>query len=349
MSRDKLIIAGVVLLGLLGVLVYEQAKKDDSEGKPSATAAETPTVAAPEDVDKISVTNGDKPEVVLEKVIAAGDAPTDGGVPDGKWVLTKPVKADANQQAVKDLLANLKDLKANSPVNIKLDDEVKKDKQLDPAHALHLIAWKGGTKKIDELFGKSGPVGNLTIVTDKPNDVWAVKGYSSYLYAKEAKDFRDKEIFKFDDANATGVTLTNTHGTFAFAKSDATGKWTGTANNKPIERFDGEKVKDLLRSYKALSADDFGDGKTVVDTGLDKPVAQLTVRLNDGKTEDLLVGPVSTGTSHWAKRASDDSIYQITSYATDWVTADVSKYQSAADAGPGESGKATTAKLEKKK
>src|SRR5580700_8988584 len=123
MSRDKLIIAGVVLLGLLGVLVYEQAKKDDSEGKPSATAAETPTVAAPEDVDKISVTNGDKPEVVLEKVIAAGDAPTDGGVPDGKWVLTKPVKADANQQAVKDLLANLKDLKANSPVNIKLDDE----------------------------------------------------------------------------------------------------------------------------------------------------------------------------------------------------------------------------------
>jgi hypothetical protein len=349
MSRDKLIIAGVVLLGLLGVLVYEQAKKDDSEGKPSFTAESTPTVAAPEDIDKISVTNGDKPEVVLEKVIAAGSAPTDGGVAEGKWVLTKPVKADANQQAVKDLIANLKDLKANSPVDIKLDDAVRKDKQLDPAHALHLIAWKGGTKKVDEIFGKSGPIGNLAIATDKPNDVWAVKGYSSYLYAKEPKDFRDKEIFKFEDANATGVTVTNAHGTFAFAKSDASGKWTGTVNNKPIERFDGEKVKDLLRSYKSLSADDFGDGKTVADAGLEKPVAQVAIRLNDGKTEELLVGSVSTGTSHWAKRAADDSIYQITSYATDWVTSDVSKFQAPADAGAGDSGKATTAKLDKKK
>ena len=30
------------------------------------------------------------------------------------WVLTKPVKADANQQTVKDLVANLKELKVDS-------------------------------------------------------------------------------------------------------------------------------------------------------------------------------------------------------------------------------------------
>ncbi len=347
MSRDKLIIAGVVLLGLLGVLVYEQAKKDESEGAPTASAEATPTVSAPDDVDKISVTNGDKPEVVLEKVVAPGAAPVDGGAPEGKWVLTKPVKADANQQAVKDLLANLKDLKANSQVNIKLDDTVKKDKQLDAAHAVHLIAWKGDSKKVDESFGKSGPVGNLTIVTDKPNDVWAVKGYSSYLYAKEPKDFRDKEILKFDDANATGATLTNAHGTFVFAK-DATGKWTGTLNGKPIERFDGDKAKDLVRAYKGLAADDFGDGKSVADTGLDKPAAQVSIRLNDGKTEDILVGPVSTGTNHWAKRPGDDQIYQITNYASDWVLSDASKFQAPPDAGA-DSGKGATAKLDKKK
>ena len=347
MSRDKLIIAGVVLLGLLGVLVYEQAKKDESEGAPTA-AAVMPTVSAPEYIDKISVTNGDKPEVVLEKIVAPGAAPVDGGVPEGKWVLTKPVKAEANQQAVKDLVENLKDLKANSQVSIKLDDAVKKDKQLDAAHALHLIAWKGDIKKADELFGKSGPVGNLTIVTDKPNDVWAVKGYSSYLYAKEPKDFRDKEILKFDDANATGATLTNAHGTFVFAKADATGKWTGTLNGKPIERFDGDKAKDLVRAYKGLSADDFGDGKSAAETGLDKPIAQISIRLNDGKTEDLLVGPVSTGTSHWAKRPGDDQIYVITNYASDWVLADAAKFQAPADAGA-DSGKGATAKLDKKK
>ena len=128
------------------------------------------------------------------------------------WQLTKPLKATANQQTVKDLVANLKDLKVDSQVNLKLDDDVRKDKQLDAAHGVHVVAWKGGEKKVDETFGKSGPAGQLVILTDKPDEVWAAKGYSSYLYTKEPKDYRDKEIFKFDDANAAQVTIANSHG-----------------------------------------------------------------------------------------------------------------------------------------
>ena len=75
---------------------------------------------------------------------------------------------------------------------MKLDDDVRKDKQLDPVHAVHVIAWKGSDKKVDELFGKSGAAGELVIVSDKPNDVWAAKGYSAFLYTKEAKDFPEE-------------------------------------------------------------------------------------------------------------------------------------------------------------
>jgi hypothetical protein len=339
MSREKLIIVGVVVLGLLGALVYRQSKSDDALGQPQVSAAvETPTISAPDDIDKLSITNGDKGEVVLEKVADPKGAAADGGTAS-TWVLTTPVKADANQQTVTDLIANLKDLKVDSRINLKLDDDVRKDKQLDPAHAVHVVAWKGGDKKIDEFFGKSGAAGQLVMVADKPDAVWAAKGYSSYLYAKEPKDFRKKDILHFDDANATQVTVANTHGTLSFTKGDGD-KWGGTANGKPIARFDQEKVKDMLRAVKALNAEDFGDGKSTADTGLDKPDGTLTVHLkDDAKSPELLVGGVSTGTNHWAKRGDDDTIYQISSFASDWVTAESAKFQSAADAGAPDAGK----------
>ncbi len=331
MSRDKLILAGIVVLGVLGVLVYQQAKKDEALGRPSMTAADFPTVGTSDDVDKISITNGDNGEVVLEKVPDPKGEATDAG-PATKWVLTKPVSADANQQAVKDIVGNLRDIKVESQVNLKLDDEVRKDKQLDVAKGVHVVAWKGSDKKVDDLFGKSGTAGQLVIAATKPDLVWASKGYSAYLYTKEPKDFRDKEIFKFDDATASSVTITNAHGTFAFTKGD---NWTGTDDKKPIARFDQEKVKDLLRAYKSLSADDFGDGKTAAYTGLDKPEATVSIHLtaDGGKNYELLIGKVSSGTDRWAKRSTDDTVYQITNYAAEWALSDTAKFQSAPDAG----------------
>jgi hypothetical protein len=174
MSREKLIIVGVVVLGVLGGLVYKQSKTDDSLGQAPTAAADLPTISTSDDVDKISITNGDKGEVVLEKVPDPKGPSLDGGAVT-TWVLTKPVKADANQQQVADLVANLKELKVDAPINLKLDDEVRKDKQLDPAHAVHVIAWKGADKKVDESFGKSGAAGQLVVVTAKPDAVWAAK------------------------------------------------------------------------------------------------------------------------------------------------------------------------------
>jgi len=336
MSRDKLLIFGVVLLGLLGFLVYKQAKRDEAIGAPSAAATDMPSLGVSDDVDKISVTNGEKAEVVLERVADPKAPPVDGGTAE-TWRLAKPVSAPANQQAVKDLLNNLKDLKVESQVNLKLDDDVRKEKQLDPAHAMHVTAWKGADKKVDVLFGKSGTAGQLTVVKDKPDAVWAVKGYSAYLYTKEPKDFRDKEVLKFDDASASQVTIVNAHGTLSFTKGD---KWAGTFDQKPLPHFEEEKLKDMLRAYKALTAEDFGDGKSLAETGLEKPAATVTIRLkDDAKTYQLLVGNVSSGTNRWAKRADSDVIYQIGNFSAEWSLSDDSKYRSAADAGAADAGK----------
>jgi len=331
MSRDKLIIVGVLVLGLLGFLVYRQNQKDDALGHPTASAKDFPTISAPDDVDKISIVNGDKGEVVLERVADPGAAASADGGAGGVWKLTKPVAAAANQQTVKDLVANLKELKVESQINLKLDDEVRKDKQLDATHGVHVVAWKGGDKKVDETFGKSGQAGELVVLASKPDQVWAAKGYSSYLYTKEAKDYRDKEILKFDDGTASQVTIVNPHGTLSFTKGE---KWVGTLDKTPIAGFSEDKVKDMLRAYKALNADDFGDGKSLADTGLDKPEATVSIVLKDGAGKyDVLVGKSATGANHWAKRGDSDAIFQIASGAYEWATGDGSKFAAAADAG----------------
>jgi hypothetical protein len=331
MSRDKLIILGVLVLGLLSFGVYKMAQTDQAIGQPTATAKDFPSVSAPDDVDKISIVNGEKGEVVLEKVADPSGAPSADGGAGGVWKVTKPVAAAANQQTVKDLVANLKELKVESQVNLKLDDEVRKDKQLDATHGVHVVAWKGADKKVDETFGKSGQLGELVVLASQPDKVWAAKGYSAYLYTKEAKDYRDKELLKFDDGNAAQVTIVNSHGTLSFTKGD---KWVGTLDKNPIPSFSEDKVKEMLRAYKALNADDFGDGKSLGDTGLDKPDATVTILLKDGAGKyDLLVGKSATGQNRWAKRGDSDAIFQIASGPVEWATADGAKFASSGDAG----------------
>src|SRR6476469_2039636 len=99
MSQTNKLILGVVVLAGLGGAIYYAQNKDKQIGTSQTTSAELPDIKAPDDLDKVSVTNGEKGEVVLEK---KGD----------KWMETKPVNAPANQSNADQLVKNLKDLKA---------------------------------------------------------------------------------------------------------------------------------------------------------------------------------------------------------------------------------------------
>src|SRR5262245_11650442 len=130
MSREKQIwIAGIVFVGLAGV-AYMQVRKDSNLGTTKAKSVDLPDIKGSDDVDKITVKNADKSDVVLEK---KGD----------KWMLSKPVSAPANQQSVKSLLDNLKDLKTKDAIADKPSDDEVKEYQLDDAHAVKIETFKG--------------------------------------------------------------------------------------------------------------------------------------------------------------------------------------------------------------
>jgi hypothetical protein len=321
MSREMKIGVGLVILIGLGVGVYYQQKKDAAKGT-TEIAQDLPDFKGTDDVDKIDITTtkeGKVTNVVLEK---KGD----------KWELTKPVSALANQANVKSLLDNMKEVKLTETIARKPDDATKANYELDADHSLHLVTFKGGDKKLDAVFGKSGGRGNMVMVTGK-EDIYAASGYSGWMYSRTPSDFRDKEMFKFDEANVTGVIISNKNGTFDFSKSD---KWTAKfkpekKEQKAIEKFDEAKLTAAIGQWKNLNAEDFGDGKPVSDTGLDAPEATVTIALKDG-THTLRVGKVANGSSHYALRDSDPTIFVI-GMGVDWATAEVSKFQKPLDGG----------------
>ena len=324
MDTQKKLIIGVVALAVLGGLAYRQIKSDAQVGKATTTSADPlPELKVPDDVDKLSVTNGKKGEIVLEK---KGD----------KWFLTKPVQADANQQAVKSMLDNMKELKLKEVVNAATTEEQKKDYEFDAEKVVRVMAWKGADKKLDASFGKSGGRGQLVMVDGKPS-VFAGTGYSSYVYAREVKSWRDADVLKFDSANANQVTIVNKTGEFSFTKGD---KWAGTFKAKPadppkaIDKFDDSKVPELLRSFAALNADDFADGKTPAELGLDAPEATITISLKDNAGKyTVKFGKEEKDKKYYAKKDSSDVLYILGTAPSEWATVKLAKFQKSADAG----------------
>ena len=318
MSQSNKLVAGVVVLAALGGLIVYAKNKDAKIGTSSTTSAELPEIKGTDDVDKISITNGSKGEIVLEK---KGD----------KWSLSKPVSAMASQTNVDQLVKNLKDLKAKEVIMTTASEDSKKDYELSADKAVHVVAFKGSDKKLDMSFGSSGQRGQMAMIDGKPA-IYAITGYSSYLYTREAKGFRDTEILKFDDQNANGLVIEKKDGVLSFTKEGD--KWSGTFKGKAIDRFDQEKVKDALRAFKGLTAEDFGDGKTLADTGLDAAEATVTIQLKDNAGKfSFKVGKNSTGSNRWTIKDGAETIYSIPSYTADWATADVAKFQRALDAG----------------
>ncbi len=318
MSQSTKLYAGVIILVGLGGAIYWAKNKDDQVGRSTTRSAEIPEIKNLDEIDKVSIKNGDKDEIVVEK---KGD----------KWEVVKPVQAPANQSNVDQLVKNLKELKPKEIISDQATEDSKKDYDLVPEKAVHVVAYKGGDKKIDLMFGASGPRGQIVMVEGKPG-IYTVSGYSSYLYTREVKGFRDTEIFKYDDQNANGLTIAKKDGVLSFTKEGD--KWSGTWKGAPIARFDEEKVKDAVRSFKSLTADDFGDGKTLAETGLDTPESTVTIQLKDNAGKFVLkVGKTSTGSNRWAMKEGSDTIYSIPSWNAEWALAEVSKFQKPADAG----------------
>jgi hypothetical protein len=334
MKTEHRIYIALAILAILGVGLFMSQKKqkqDDAEHAVSAAVADLPAIGVPKDdvdkITKIEIKNAERSEVTLEK---KGDT----------WELVKPVSAKANATNVRSLLDNLKELKVKESID--RTAATYEQYELTDQKALHLVAYKDAEKVIDLFFGKSGSRGQMVRIGGK-DGVWVAGGYSSYLYGRDPKNWREMSILKFEDANAIQVEIENKNGKFSFSKNND--KWAGTfaprnklgklgPPEKKWERFEENKVKDLLRAYKNLNAEDFGDEKS--DTGFDAAVEHggvIRIVLKDNAGDfTLKLGKTSKGSSRFAmKEGGDGTVYVLSSWSADWAVAERKKFEKPED------------------
>jgi hypothetical protein len=341
MKTDQKIYAAlaILLLAVGGLYLAKQSSKQQTAShSATAASADLPSISVPKDdvekITKLEITSPNKDDktksttVVLEK---KGDA----------WEVTKPVAAKANASNVRSLLDNLKDLKLKEVID---RGKASYDNyEVSDAKAVHVQAFKGADKTTDLYFGKSGSRGQMARVGGK-DGVFIADKYSSYLYTREVKNWRELGILKFEDANAIQVDVTNKNGHFSFSKNGE--KWSSSytkrdkdgklekKSEKEWKAFDENKVKDLLRAYKGLAAEDFAEEKA--DTGLDKAEENggvIRIKLKDNAGDiTVKVGKTAKGTSRYAiKDGGDGTVYTLSSWSADWATAASSKFEKGAD------------------
>jgi hypothetical protein len=331
-TEQKIYVAlGVLAIAGGGLYLSKKSTKEQAlTHSQTSSSADLPTIAVPKDdvekVTKLEIKNADKSTVVLEK---KGD----------EWVVVTPLKAKANSANIRSVLDNLKEIKTKESID--RGEAMYGQYELNDEKGVHVVAYKAAEKAFDMYFGKSGSRGQMARVSGKPG-VFVVGGYQAYLYTREVKNWRETAVLKFEDANVVQTTVTNANGLFSFSKNDD--KWSATfqarnkegklegSSDKKWDKFEEAKLKDMLRAYKSLSAEDFADSGA--DTGLDAAEKQggvVRIKLKDNAGDiTVKVGNASKGTSRYAlKDGGDGTIYVLSSWAAEWATAGKSKFEKA--------------------
>jgi hypothetical protein len=352
-TRHK-IYAGLAVFAIVGGDLYWSERREEKQVAAESAATVLPKIGLAkgdaEKITRVAITRPDDDDGTKTRTITLEKQ-------GGGWELTSPITTVASASKVQALIDNLKDLRLKDAVDLGVGSY--EEFAVTDAKAVHVAAWRGEEKASDLYFGKSGVRGQFVRVGGV-DGVFAMantrtEGYSGFLYTRDLRSWRETSILKFEEDDAVFVEVTNGHGLFSFSKSE--GKWSGSvakrdphgklgAPEPEWRKFDERKVLELLRNYKALSADDFGEEKDRPSSGVDRAEETggvVHIRLKgQGSDLTLKIGKLSNDTSRWAikgsrwaiKEGGDGTLYVLSPWTADWATADAKRFE-AADADGG--------------
>ncbi len=352
MKTAQKIYVALALLALVGFALYFSQESEQRRVTVESSLPELPRIALSkgdaEKITKLELTMPDGDDKSRSHTISL-EKQRDG------WEVTSPEKTVASASKVQALIDNLE--------NLKLKDSVDRGTafydRFDVAgtKALHVVAWKKGEEKVSDLyFGKSGSRGQFVRVAGV-DGVFAMansrtEGFAGFLYTRDLRGWRETSILKFDAGDVVGVEIANKSGLFSFSRNgDA---WSGSfarrgsngkldAPDSTWRSFDDSKVADLIRDYKSLSADDFGEVQDRAGSGVDtaeETGGVVHIRFKDGGERTIKVGRLSNRTTRWAIKDSrwaiqeggDGTLYVLSPWTAGWATADAKRFEAAADA-----------------
>lgn len=242
----------------------------------------------------------------------------------GKWRITQPVEADADDTSVKNLLNAV----ADAEVKRTLED-VPQDLAVygltTPVVKVKLTLKDGKTFP-SITFGKDTPVGFSTYA-QKEGDAKVILVPQTLRMGliKEVKDLRDRTILTFNDNEVRKLEIRTPDREIVLNKAD-----TGWTLTKPTPaKADDAEVKTFLSNLRSLTAQDFLEQPMVSlsEFGLEPPRMSISLTLGADKAQKtVLIGDEKTddkGTkTRYVKRTDLDKPLFL---AGEWVWRDLDK------------------------
>jgi hypothetical protein len=291
MKRSTLIL--LVVAAVVGVAVYFVEIKPGKPRDEKADESKPAFAFKREDIASISITRAGETVTVEDK--------------DGKWTISQPVTAQANQSAVDSLVTSLTSAKIERTLSPSAE-EIKSFGLEEPAVTVEIELKGSKSEKLklgaNDFSGLSAyaRIGDSSEVALVPASVLTSAD-------KSLDDLRDKSILGASQFDFKSIALTNEHGQISLTKEGG-----GWALKKPIEAgVDESAIDSFLREVTSAEAEEFiSQGATdLVKYGLDKPRVTLTAQLNDGSEKTLSIGVKDD--SHYAKASTRPEVVKVSS------------------------------------
>jgi hypothetical protein len=291
MKRSTLIL--LLAAAVVGVAVYFLEIKPGKPRDEKADESKPAFAFTREDIASVSITRAGETVTVEDQ--------------DGKWTISQPVTAQANQSTVDSLVSSLTSAKIERSFS-PTAEEVKSFGLEEPAVAVE-IKLKSGDSKNLKLGGNDFSGLSAYARIGDSSDVVLVPASVLTNADKSLGDLRDKAILGVSQFDVKSIALTNEHGQISLTKDG--GAW---GLKKPIDAgVDETSMDSFLREVTSAEAEEF-ISQAVDDLaryGLDNPRVTLTAHLNDGSEKTLSVGVKDD--NHYARASTRPEVVKVSS------------------------------------
>lgn len=300
MNQNRLGIATVALIALIGITVWRLGSREAEDTPPAPAAVKLPKIEK-DKLDELELAAPDKGTVRLVK---QGDS----------WRLAAPVDALADQEAVSNALTKLAEIELSGVAATKAKNHARLE--VDAAKGTHVVAKSGGKTVLDAWIGVYQS-GNSMLRLEGQEAVATVRGSIRYAFAKQVREWRDRKVTEVPTESVKQITFVNKHGRLQFAREGDDWKQVTGKGEKAIAPLDVSKVKGIVGTAASLSAVDFADpGLTPEQTGLGEGAASVTLELEDDKGKQQLVYRVGAQKeqSYYLQKQGVDTVFLVSTW-----------------------------------
>jgi hypothetical protein len=321
--QNRLAIASVVLIALVGLTVWKMSARDAEVSPPATAEVKLPSFTR-DQIDELEISAPERESVKLVKQAE-------------QWKLAAPLSAEADETAVKTALDKLSELDITGVAAT--NDKNHERLEVSAEKGTHVIARGGGKTLLDAYIGRYQS-GNTMLRLQDQKAVATVGGSIRFAFNKYVREWRDRSIASVEKDAVAEIVFENANGRFAFVRAGDGWEQAAGKGQKPIKDFDGTKVDSLVGTAAKLSATDFAASDVTADAaGVgEAPVARVSLRLSgDAGVEEVhyRVGNKAENNVYLV-REGDDQIYLVSSWLGGRLTPDAGAFvkQEPAEAPP---------------